>query len=134
MKEYVKVYRCGECLYYDYKKHKCVLGASEEGEPTDAFYRDCPQGIHREETTKIKIVKRHRPYYTGKVKVGHDLEDASPTIKDMVNFAKKYSMCEVKDFIEERIFCLSCGTRIDGEYEKLNFCPICGRKIEEEPE
>lgn len=46
MREYVKIYCCGDCIYYDMKKHRCRLGAHEEGKPTDRFYRDCPMGIH----------------------------------------------------------------------------------------
>lgn len=32
---------CGECPYYNWKKHKCRLGAVE-GEQRDPFYSDCP--------------------------------------------------------------------------------------------
>lgn len=49
MREYVKVYCCGDCIYYNWKKHKCNRGASEEGKPQDHFYRDCPLGIWTEE-------------------------------------------------------------------------------------
>lgn len=49
MREYVKIYCCGDCIYYDMKKHRCRLGAHEEGMPTDHFYRDCPMGIHKED-------------------------------------------------------------------------------------
>lgn len=49
MREYVKVYCCGDCIYYNRKKHKCNLGATDEGKPTDNFYRDCPIGICIEE-------------------------------------------------------------------------------------
>ena len=48
MREYVKIYCCGDCIYYDMKKHRCRLGAHEAGKPTDSFYRDCPMGIHKE--------------------------------------------------------------------------------------
>lgn len=47
-REFVKIYCCGDCVYYNWKKHKCSRGAKEEGEPTDHFYRDCPMGIHKE--------------------------------------------------------------------------------------
>ena len=33
---------CGDCPWYSYKKHKCSLGAVDEGEATDTFYTDCP--------------------------------------------------------------------------------------------
>lgn len=49
MREYVKIYCCGDCVHYNWKKHKCNRGAKEEGKPTDRFYRDCPMGIHTEE-------------------------------------------------------------------------------------
>lgn len=49
MREYVKIYCCGDCIYYNWKKHKCNRGAKEEGKPTDHFYRDCPMGINTED-------------------------------------------------------------------------------------
>lgn len=52
MREYVKVYCCGDCIYYNWKKHKCNRGASEEGDAKDTFYRDCPLGICAEEERK----------------------------------------------------------------------------------
>jgi hypothetical protein len=45
MREFVKVYLCGSCIHYIWKKHQCSLGAHEEGKPTDTFFRDCPLGI-----------------------------------------------------------------------------------------
>lgn len=33
---------CGDCIYYNYKRHRCMRGCSDEGEATDSFYRDCP--------------------------------------------------------------------------------------------
>lgn len=43
MRQYVKIYCCGDCIYY--KRHKCVLGAHDEGTGKDRFFRDCPLGI-----------------------------------------------------------------------------------------
>ena len=48
MREYVKIYCCGDCIHYSWKKHKSNRGATEEGKPQDHFYRDCPIGIHKE--------------------------------------------------------------------------------------
>lgn len=45
MKEYVKIYCCGDCIHYNWKKHHCNRGAHVEGKPSDHFYRDCPIGI-----------------------------------------------------------------------------------------
>ena len=47
MREYVKIYCCGDCIYY--KRHKCVLGAKDDSDARKSFYRDCPLGIHAEE-------------------------------------------------------------------------------------
>ena len=33
---------CGECVDYDWKKHKCRRGKSIETDPGDPFYDDCP--------------------------------------------------------------------------------------------
>ena len=49
MREYIKIYCCGDCIYYNYKKHKCNIGAKNEGKATDRFYRDCPMGINTED-------------------------------------------------------------------------------------
>lgn len=33
---------CGDCVYYNFKKHKCTRGATNEGDAQDHFYADCP--------------------------------------------------------------------------------------------
>lgn len=33
---------CGECAYYNMKKHKCMGGAQDPGKTEDSFYTDCP--------------------------------------------------------------------------------------------
>lgn len=33
---------CGDCIHYNWKKHKCNLGCKDEGLATDHFYKDCP--------------------------------------------------------------------------------------------
>lgn len=45
MREYIKVYCCGDCIQYNMKKHRCKLGATDEGTGRESFYRDCPLGI-----------------------------------------------------------------------------------------
>lgn len=52
MREYVKIYCCGDCIHYDWKKHRCKRGAHIEGKATDSFFRDCPEGLHTEEPPK----------------------------------------------------------------------------------
>ena len=33
---------CGDCVYYNWKKHKCSRGASVETDARSHFYDDCP--------------------------------------------------------------------------------------------
>lgn len=49
-RQYIKVYCCGDCIYYNWKNHECNRGAHEEGEASDNFYQDCPLGLHEEVT------------------------------------------------------------------------------------
>lgn len=46
-REYKRIYCCGDCIYY--KRHKCVLGARDEGTGREHFYRDCPLPTYKEE-------------------------------------------------------------------------------------
>lgn len=49
-KEYIQIYCCGDdCIYYDYKSHKCKRGAKDEGTGRESFYRDCPEKIYTEQ-------------------------------------------------------------------------------------
>ena len=65
MREYVKIYCCGDCVYYNWKKHKCNRGATEEGKPTDNFYRDCPIGICIEEEDAERADGREKRTWDG---------------------------------------------------------------------
>jgi len=33
---------CGECAYYNMKKHKCMGGAKDPDKTESSFYADCP--------------------------------------------------------------------------------------------
>ena len=50
MRQYVKIYCCGDCVFYNWKKHCCNRGAHEEGKASDNFFQDCPLGLHEEVT------------------------------------------------------------------------------------
>ena len=41
-RHYKRIYCCGDCVNYDWKKHRCLRGAKDKGEAQDHFYRDCP--------------------------------------------------------------------------------------------
>ena len=33
---------CGECINYDWKKHKCKIGCNDDSDAQSPFYGDCP--------------------------------------------------------------------------------------------
>lgn len=51
-KPYKRIYCCGDCIYYDWKKHACKRGAHEEGRATDNFFADCPEPTYYENRKK----------------------------------------------------------------------------------
>ena len=55
MKEYVRIYCCGDCVHYDWKKHRCRNGAKDEGTGREHFYRDCPLDIYIEEDKEEQV-------------------------------------------------------------------------------
>lgn len=48
----IKTGCCGDCPFYNFKKHKCTKGAKEEGEAQDHFYLDCPLDWEEEQKEK----------------------------------------------------------------------------------
>ena len=89
MREYVKIYCCGDCVHYNWKKHKCNRGATDEGKPTDNFYRDCPIGI----CIDAEPV-RHGKWI---------IEDGHVCCSECGEISKEYNWCPY------------CGTRMDEE-------------------
>lgn len=60
---HVRIYCCADCIHYSMKKHKCILGAKEEGPATATFYVDCPKGVHHDsgmtQSEKIEALKTY---------------------------------------------------------------------------
>lgn len=52
MRKYKRIYCCGDCVQYNWKKHRCGLGAHEEGEARDHFFLDCPLPTYEEQEEK----------------------------------------------------------------------------------
>lgn len=48
-REYKRFYCCGDCVNYSARRHKCLLGAKDEGGAYDHFYKDCPLPTYKEE-------------------------------------------------------------------------------------
>ena len=76
---------CGDCVYYDWRKHKCKNGYNKESNAQDHFYDDCNVFKDLEEHEKqiretaidecIKIVKFHRDSWNGIEWAIRDIEE-----------------------------------------------------------
>ena len=42
MAEMKGIKMCGECVNYDWKKHKCKIGCNDDSDARSSFYGDCP--------------------------------------------------------------------------------------------
>ena len=42
MSEMKGIKLCGECINYDWKKHKCKIGCNDDSNARSSFYGDCP--------------------------------------------------------------------------------------------
>lgn len=112
MREYVKVYCCGDCIYYNLKKHKCSLGARDEGEAQDHFYRDCPLGIHIEQKPTVDAVPAKHGKFIGTEYDGY--ADGYPVYYEWK--------------------CSECGCVFEDDEPTYNYCPNCGAKMERKEE
>lgn len=45
---YKRIYCCGDCIYYNFKKHACNRGAHIVERATDFFFADCPETTYYE--------------------------------------------------------------------------------------
>lgn len=102
MKQYVKIYCCGDCIQYNWRKHKCNLGAHVEGKPSDSFYQDCPLGLHEEEIL---------PYVEPERKKGK-----------WNNYKDEHSCSVCHNVVIQENW--------DDDI-RYNFCPYCGMEMEE---
>lgn len=96
MEEYVKIYCCGDCIYYNRKKRKCNIGAKNERKAQDNFFRDCPLGI----TTNIENERRKAIWE----KI--DILSLRQTLKCPVCGYHHYYM----PAFEAKNFCPNCGS------------------------
>ena len=107
-KEYVKVYCCADCAYYDMKKHRCRNGAKDEGTGREHFYRDCRLGIHNEnESVPIEVLQEIRQEIESNMETITGTYDAStpeynmPSHKIERNFGRKECIAIIDKHIKE---------------------------------
>ena len=55
---YIKIYCCGDCVQYNWRMHRCKLGAHVDGTAGDCFYLDCPYLKEEKEHTWIPVSER----------------------------------------------------------------------------
>lgn len=93
---------CGDCGFYNWKKHRCSRGCTAEGTAQSHFYEDCPLPDVRE------VVR------------GKWMDDNGKTVPwDKLN----------KNCPAHSAFCSVCGEWLTAsdEYPAIgNFCPNCG--------
>lgn len=96
---------CGDCVYYNWKKHRCTRGAHVDTKPASEFFADCP----------LKDVQpvRHGRWLTTDNGVWPNVITGNPE--------RKY-LCD----------CSVCGWRTGNQGLRFNYCPHCGAKIEKE--
>lgn len=87
---------CGECGFYDWKKHRCKRGAAKETDPKASFYDDCP-------LPEAEPVRR-----------GEWIETADG------GYADAAMRCSACDFQFENwsglfAYCPVCGAKMDGD-------------------
>ena len=131
-KQYVKIYLCGDCIQYNWKKHKCNLGAHEEGKPSDSFYQDCPLGLH-EENEILPSAEPERQWIPVTEELPKDMDRLLATIvrpdgekRVRSGHLKKYEEAEKGRasvigkrlnenvaVLPDGVYCNVCGTRLD---------------------
>lgn len=52
---------CADCANYNMKHHKCVI-CTDEGKPTDKFYKDCPLPDVELKGKNIKPIEKQETY------------------------------------------------------------------------
>lgn len=91
---------CGECAYYNMKKHKCMGVAKDPGKAEDSFYADCPH-------VEAKPVR-----------YGRWIETKYNPVVDTMYCDCNCSNCNFEITREKGRypkFCENCGARMDAE-------------------
>lgn len=98
---------CGDCIYYDFKRHLCIRGYNKETDPQKPFYDDCP-------LPDVKpVVHAHWQKYDDS-EFCYCSYCGKPSAED--------------DNVSWHGYCPICGATMDEELERLN----CGAQMDEE--
>ena len=93
---------CADCAYYSMKKHRCIRGATDDSDPRESFFGDCP------------------------------LDDVAPVVhgrwieKKLDDFRKWELRCSECGWVG-----ISNYDAYDEPFD-FNYCPHCGAKMDEE--
>lgn len=88
---------CGDCIHYNYKKHKCNLGASIKTSAIEPFYDDCPiPDIPSDKEIRSKVIDEFAEKIKNFVDCGHLCSPTELRWSDL-------SVCEMIDDIAEKM-------------------------------
>lgn len=95
---------CGECAYYNMKKHKCMGGAKDPGMAEDSFYADCPHVEAKPVRYGRWVVNNRNPDYA-------DCTNCGLSEWLGANGSRDYAETLLSGF---KKFCPNCGARMNG--------------------
>ena len=55
---------CGDCVYYNMKKHRCTRGCTDEGDARAHFYVDCPLPDVRPVVQRDAVMQALNKYFS----------------------------------------------------------------------
>ena len=95
---------CGDCGYYNWKKHKCTR-ATDEGDARDKFYADCPlPDVVLPAVKAVPVV--HGRWVERMHKTG-----------DITTISYFCSVCNGEHYYGYAKYCPNCGAKMIGEVD-----------------
>lgn len=92
---------CGDCVYYNWKKHRCTNGANKDPDPRSPFFADCP------------------------------LKDVQPVVHGKWEPVRYTTHCSCgKSYETYHYLCTACNHVAYAQPYGLKYCPNCGAKMD----